>query len=268
MDNLDTTIKALEALILRAQAVSGKHDGTPFVVLDHNQRADSLEGLQTNPSRKRGTPVFTRADSFVEYVKEQALECSRLYVTSPTCFVCVIDHHESGNLAGWGQHRATLNLKASAEWTLWTQSNGKRMGQREFAQFIEDNSTEVESPTGAQLLELVRTIKATTNAEFSGQVEEKDGNFSVGFSMTTRTAAGQKGELELPTDFVLMLSHYEGGPAHSLPVRLRFSIEGGRLALWYEMVKVAKFQEQMLASIVSAIEEETEMTAWYGTPTP
>lgn len=268
MDNLENTIKALEALVLRAQTVSGKHEGLPFVVIQRDQCVESLEGLQTNPSRKKGSPSFTRTDSFVEYVNEQALECSRLYVTSPTCFVCVIDHHESGSLAGWGQHRATLNLKASPEWTLWTGSNGRHMNQREFAQFIEDNSDEIEHPTGAQLLELVRTIKATTNAEFNGQVEEKDGNFSVGFSMTTRTAAGQKGELELPTDFVLAISPYEGGSIHTLPVRLRFSVESGRLALWYEMVKVAKFQELALKLIVSAIEGGTEMTAWYGTPTP
>ena len=108
-------------------------------------------------------------------------------------------------------------------------------------------------------------IGAST-AEFNGNISEKDGNYSVGFAMATRTAAGQKGELELPHSFDLSLSRYEGSARHAIQARLRFSTDNGKLLLWYDLNRVAKFEEQALQSVASDIQTGTELTAWYGTP--
>lgn len=261
-------IEALEAVLKRAQDVRTTKDGKPYLVIAHNDVIRDVEHLLPSPSRKIGNPQFIRSASFNGYVNEQKTLNSRLYVTALTTLVAVLDHHtEDPQGPQWGQHRATLTLKESPEYVLWKKSDKVGMSQRAFAQFIEDNSAEVQSPTGAELLDLVRHIKASQSYDCTGDIEEKPGNAGGTFVLSTKTKAGAKSELELPGEFGLGLSVYEGGFVAPIVARLRFEVKGeGKLTLWYELQKIQRFEQSALETIVSDIEKQTSLKAWYGTP--
>lgn len=261
-------VQEVKKLLAAAQTTRASIGGKPFVIIEDRQKIQSLEDLQRNPTRKIGHPKFTQAPSFCAYVNDHKDAATRLYIPTPIQFVAVIDHHAAtpAGSPDWAQHRATLDLKPSQEWNLWNGKQLAKMDQRAFAQFIEDNLDEITSPEGAELLDLVRSIKATQHAEFSSVVDEKPGVFQMSYAQTAKTTAGQKGELEIPTGFVLTLSPYEGGVPLNLYTRLRFEISGGKLFLWYEFVRACRFLDDALRLISGVIAKETGLTPWYGTP--
>lgn len=258
-------IDILKTLIERAGTVESL-DGRcqPFVIVPEAHKVQSLECLLTTPSRKTGCPVFTQADSFCGYVNEQKDADSRLYVTGPTAIVAVLNHH--GKTADWKDHKATLALTKTPEWITWTNFHNKFMGQREFAQFIEDNAADLASPTGADLLDLVRTIKLSQHLECTGEIDERGDVAGTSFVVATKTKTGAKQEVELPAEFFLAISPYEGGDKSNVKSRLRIELDGTRFKLRYELVKIATFEKLALESIVAGVAAKTDMDPWYGTP--
>lgn len=273
---MEYDIEALTKLIELNQAENRiGEDGKPYIILRADQKVEDAERFMRHPSRKVGKPQFVRSASFCEYVNQQKTVDSRLYIPSQTQFSCVLDHHAEDSTgaivtprADWGQHRAQLDLKLTPEWQVWSARDKGSFGQREFAQFIEDNSDDVATPAGAELLDLVRTLKATCNAQYNVTVEDKPGTFSASYVQATRAQAGVKGDLDLPTEFTLSIAPYEGGNKILIVARLRFEINNEKLRLHYELVKIQKFLDRALADISAGIEKATGLTAWYGTPTP
>ncbi len=261
----DITLTELESLTERAASPKTVDNGKPFVVIPEKCKLEDLERLLPGPTRKTGAPVFTRAASFCEYVNEQKEPETRLYITGPTVLVAVINHHGPDD-AGWGDHRATFHLTRTREWTVWTNLNGKAMDQRSFAQFIDDNSEDVSSPTGTNLLELIRTIKTSQRLELSGEVNEENQQTGSVFKVFGQTKAGAKEEVELPSEFTIDLCPYEGSDSLIVRARLRLEINNGRMTLRYELVKIDKIEREALESIVKGVEAETELTGWYGQP--
>lgn len=261
-------IDVLRLLIEKSQqpiipGISGK----PFTLVPEGCRIEGIESYLRYPTRKTGTPIFTRADSFVAYVNDQKTPASRLYVVSPTSVRAILDHHVAGgDQAGWGQHVAVFSLTQTPEWTTWKGSNQKQMDQRTFAQFIDDNSEDISGMTGASLLELIRTLKASQKLEITGEVDEKNDVTGTSFTLAAVTKAGVKDGVELPGEFALAISPYEGGEKIGVRVRLRIEIKAPRFTLSYDLVKIQKVEREALEAIVAGVSKAVEMEAWFGTP--
>ena len=269
MNEPEDTIRELRNLIEHLQTPQTIGNGSPFLIVANDHSIKSVEDTLLHPTRKKGHPVFTRSLSFCEYVLEQKGGAARLYVPNQTSLIVVLDHHESAqetSYPGWGQHRATLNLTKSPEWLTWSGANGQKRSQRDFSQFIEDNADEIETPGGAELLDLVRSIRASQNLECTGAITDRGEQSVSGFVLETKTKAGAKGELELPGEIGILVSVYEGGTANTIQARLRFEIVNAKLMLWFELVRVQRFEQKALEAVVKSVEEATDLTAWFGTP--
>lgn len=263
----ENQLQTLQKLMERTELPSTPGpNGRPFIILPDKYQVACVEHLLANPARKTGLPQFQRQQSFCQYVNDQKTEASRLYVPTATSILVVFNHHGTNSQAGWGDHKATLTLTHTQEWKTWAQFNNSKRVQRDFAQFIEDNSEDVATPTGAELLELIRTIKTSTNLECTGEIDDKGDTASGGFIIQTKTKAGAKQELELPGEFLLMIAPYEGSAKLPVLARLRIEACPPKLSLWYELLKVQKIEKKALEDIVAAIEVAVDMTAWFGQP--
>lgn len=269
----ENDIPALQALIERSQEpITWADGGDPFVVVRSDSKIEVLSKLLGRPSRKIGAPQFTNAASFIDYVNEQKIPETRLYVTCPTNIVAIINHHEpspnqeSVGRAGWGDNRASLTLTQTPEWALWKSKDRSSMSQRDFAQFIEDNADDIAAPTGASLLELIRTIKTSQQLELTGEMDEKNDARATSFVLAAKTKAGAKQEVDLPGEFVLSLSPYEGGRLIGVRARLRVQISAPRFTLNYEILNMARIERAALKDIAEAVAAGVELSAWFGTP--
>ena len=261
------TIEEIKNLLTKAQAPN-KDFAVPFVVVDNDQRVQTLDLFLDKPIRKMASVSFYRPPSFIDYVNEQKQEkTTQLYVVSDTVLRAVIDDHGADvSAANWRAHVATLTLKNSIEYTTWKGKHGIQMVQKDFAQFLEDNSQDIQSPDGITLLNLVRDLKASQNIECTGAINENSDDRSGSYEVVTKTKAGVLGDIELPQQITLQLSVYEGGIALPLVARLKLSVSPPKLWLSYELVRVQQFEKQALQVVTTHIEDKTNIVAFYGDP--
>lgn len=261
----DHDIKSMADLIENQQLPREPDGGgMPFVLLREDQRVEDVEKLSLFPSRKKGTASFTRSESFNRFVNAYKDEDSRIYASGRS--VVAILNHFSAKSPDWGDFRAAYNFPESAQWALWSGSNGKKFNQKQFGQLIEDNLADIVSPTSADLLDMVRQFEATSSVEYKSFDRGDNGNFSVSFVQTTQSKAGQKGQVELPRSFTLHIPAFDGGEAHPLVAKLRFDISGGQLCLWYELQQVQAAIDRHIESVLADIESSTGIKPFYGTP--
>lgn len=265
MEAEKTELQELKELFSRAQDVNYLKGGKPVSIVQNDQKLVDLEGYMNTPTAIRGKYSFSRQTSFIDYVKEHKVPATRIYVTSATVIIAVINHAAKGD-PQWNDHQAELTLKQTPQWNVWKGQSGKSMNQRDFAQFIEDNASDIIEPKGAELLDLIRTIKASQTLELGGEVNEKGDLTSQIFELRANTKTGARLDIELPGSFKIALSPYEDGSIAAIECRLRFKIEAPKMSLSYEIRHIDRIEREAVDKIAWNVRTMTEVPVWYGTP--
>lgn len=156
------------------------------------------------------------------------------------------------NTPAWGDHVVALQLKLTNAWTHWGSRDNKLVLQEEFAEHIEDGLSEIVSPAGADLLEIVQTIKGATNATWSSGKRLANGQVQFGYVEETTAKAAASGQFEIPETFVLGIAPFDGEDPQGLRARLRYRApRDGKLQIGYKLDR----PEELLARSMTAITE-------------
>ncbi len=147
----------------------------------------------------------------------------------------IADYAAAAGEPGWGQHCATLQLKASPEWQAWTAANKKSMSQEEFAVHLQDNAPDVIEPTGAALFEMVRTLEATSAGTCTTAINLGNGERQFVWTEEVREKVGGTTDMRLPREIALKLRPWLGFDPWRVEAFLRYRLSAGRLTLSYEL---------------------------------
>ncbi|MCL5742987.1 MAG: YfdQ family protein, partial [Acidobacteria bacterium] len=148
--------------------------------------------------------------------------------------------------------------RTTPEWDTWFAKNQKAFGQVEFAEFLEDNLIDVAEPTGADLLEITRTLEAKKDVAYSSAIKLNNGSVRINYDEVIKgTANTQAGVIEIPEQFTLQIQVIRGGSQFRFPARFKYRLKDRALLLWYEIVRPHKILEQALDETVAAIREGT-----------
>lgn len=210
-----------------------------------------------HPRRAKAKRTVTSAASFVAYVDRHATAATEVYADTPnSTVIAVLDSHEGADLpAGWEGHKLTLSLEKTDAWTAWAAADGKWLQQLEFAEFIEDRASDVKEPTAADLLELAQSFQAHRNVEFESSERMKDGQTNLAFKETVTAKAGQKGNIVIPDELLLVLKPYVGGPAYHVYARFRYRLNGAQLSLGIVLQRPQEILDAAFADVVTAIRD-------------
>lgn len=234
------------------------------------------------PRRKAGTVTVRNVASFVQYYGKHADEDSEVFADLDKGTVtAVLDaHHGSGDdfpdaEARWQQHRLILQLQPTLPWRRWTGKNEQMMPQQQFAEFVEDNARDVD-PEGrvkaADLLEIAQKFQAHTTVAFTSGKRLSSGQAQFEYTEETTAKAGQKGTIEIPTEFDLAIWPYEDCKPETaadlkiLAARFRYRIENGNLKLGYFLNDPARFAQEAVEQIVVKLAEALDVTVMHGQP--
>ena len=231
------------------------HD-SPFVVLPESTRVEELEHMLPEPTRKRGMFVLHELESFVALIDEEKTAETRIYFDSSVNTFCAV-FNDHGELPGWRDYRALYACPTSAEWKAWTGKDGRQMGQVDFAQFIESNLPDLANPPAADMLEISRSLEAKKKVNFASGIRLSNGQNELTYEEEISGTAA-KGKLQVPEIFTVGIPVLEGGERYAVEARLRYRIaEGGRLTIWYELVRPHKVLEDAMLGVRTAIGEKT-----------
>lgn len=221
-----------------------------------------LDPYQPVPRRARGTVNVATVDSLVAYVKKHDnADTSTLWVHPDNGKIVAVlnDHGPDGgatNGAGWGDHRALLTLQPTPEWEAWQQLDGRQLPQERFAEHIEDRLVDIVQPSGADLLDIVQTLTGATAVEWKSGTRLQDGTVQLRYEETMTAKAGQKGDLEIPSVFVLAIAPFLGEPRTDITARLRYRMPSESLTIGFKLDRPEDVVRQVITSLTGRLGDE------------
>jgi uncharacterized protein YfdQ (DUF2303 family) len=262
MEGLDAVLNAGSAL---GDAKAVPHGVIPYAVIPEGATVEELERLMPSPARARATVTAKSAETFSAYVNRFKEPATAVFADQEKfTLVGIIDYHALGE-PGWREHRVSYGAPRSLEWQTWRTNSGKRMGQADFAQFIEDNVVDIRDPDGAAVLEVSRNLQAKKAVDFSSSLRLSDGAQQFSYSETV-DGSTVKGTIKVPEEFTLGIPVFFGGIMYEVRARLRYRIESGKLQLWYDLYRPEHIEKDAFAEVCSAIGTATAIEIWEGVP--
>lgn len=260
-------------------AIKREDDGLPFRILESGN-IQIVERLCGQPTFRRGEVTFYEALSFSRFVKRfrnstSVIFADAYFAGTPTGprFTAVLDYHPDGpeqNTAQWDLFRAYLPLRHTPAWTTWAGVNGKAMEQAVFAQHLEDNLPNIAEPSGALLVEIARTLEATTDVSWQSHIRADNGAHRFAFLETINGSAATKdGKIEIPAEFTLVLQPFEGSKEYAVKARLRYRLAQGSVKLWFDIVRLQDVLKEAFNDELLKIQTEVgDETPIYNGPAP
>jgi len=239
-----TEADAVAAIAERAADVRGYalQDDTSIVLArtarDELISVTDLEGHLAAPRRPRGRAVLHQPADFAAYVNRLSdPESTTVWAdVDGSAVVAILNDHANDSDAGWRDHTVTLSLHTDNDWAMWTNNDDYPVSQADFAEHIEKCRHTIVEPDGATLLEIVSNFTAKKNVVFRSGVKLTSGDVSLTYDEQTTAHAGT-GNIEVPSEFNLMLSPYVGTAPQPITARLRYRIEGGGLRIGYSLLR-------------------------------
>lgn len=219
--------------------------------------------LAVNPPKliEQGV-TLQNADAMSEYLNRFKVDTSLLFAdVSTSRIVAAIDYHGASK-PSLVKHRATLDLPYSEEWKTWSGISGALKPQLEFARFIEENAPDIKAPDAGSLLEAVRDLQARRTVNFVKAVRTASDNES--FEFNDNTEARSKGDLELPTKFLLNIPVYFGDPPGEVYAFLRWKLDDGQLHLGIKLHRAEHIRQAAFKLIVTSLMDRTGVLAVNG----
>lgn len=237
------------------QQVAVVHDGYSL---------HDLEQFLDRPRRLKAAERLHTVESFCRYLTRFKTEATVVIAdVADTVFRATIDYHEPGNKASHCDHMARYTCPLSDEWTLWTENDGKKFTQADFARFLEENLIDIVTPDGASMYEVTRTLEAKTKVEFKSGVRLENGSVQLQFN--EETEAKGKGNLEIPATFKLGIPVFLDGDGYELDAFLRYRISGeGGLTFHYDLHRPHRVLADAFGRVAETIKIETEIEPLFG----
>ena len=240
--------------------------------------SEAIEKQNPAPARKKGTAVLQSLDSLIAYCNDQGQDAaadktaasahatSYIYADSNNHIFTAVFNDQRGEHTGWRDHRATYQAKQTPECIRWLTHSGKKFTQTEFAEFIEDNITDVVN--GEILLAVATTIAATTGINFISSRRLQDGQTQITYNEVIDAKAGQDGALTIPKTFALGLRVFANDTqGYALEARLKYRLTGsGGITLHYELVRMERVIEDAIKGYIERLEQETGYIVLLGQP--
>lgn len=264
---IDKICEANRAQFIKAKApFTFELEGVPFIAKPSADGAWSVQGyseLMERPKRNDFTILFKDLDSFCNYVRDHATEDSSLYLRPDIkklefSAIAYIDDCKR-NSPNWRQEKVTYVPETSVEWEEWTKNNKQKMRQEDFALFLEEHLCDIVDDvngktTALTLLQAVTNLYEVRNVTYGRTVSLSNGMASFEF----REEDGQKGQIQVPTEFVVGIPVFEDGPAYTIRAKLRYRIDrnSGALCLWYELQLINRNFKNAIERQSNAISEK------------
>lgn len=239
--------------LVRSEQASHLASEVPFAIIPKDYKLEDLEKLQAAPRRIRENVRLRTVDSFIDYMQRW----KKANVTTIFCdenarsLNAVIDSHVTDEQPTWGDHKVNYTAQLSRELQFWQKRNDSDLSQEDFAMLLEERLLDVQTPPGAQLLELALNLSTTTDVSFRSAIRLASGKVSLQYSEESR-----QGSVEMPEKITLGIPLFHNGDSYKVEARLRFKVREARAIFRYKLVDIDDKLEHAFGEIVQRVTRE------------
>lgn len=251
-----------EALKQMQSAVYLPGSNKPYLVLADGPQSARLVDLDKFQGPQRNPKIDCQdIASFCQYVNDFKEDYTRIFCDfSRRCFGAVIDFHEpKTGTAGACQHRVNLGLKLSQEAEAWTNKSDRMLTQVDFADFLEDHYVDVVDPTGADMLEIAKTLEMKLDVNFKSAQRQHDAGYNLIYQENAQTSAGAHGQLTVPEKIKLRIPIFEGSDCVEIEARLLYRMRDGVLTFGIRFIRLEDMIREAVKAAYNQISQETEL---------
>lgn len=233
------------------------------VTEDHGLQAQRLEENEDSypqPWRPKGTRTVTEMASFLAELHRRPLPdvTGTLWGNADRGTIKAIYNDHAGGrdtAAGWRDDALELKLKSDPDWVSWHQLSDKYMGQHQFGDIIEELRHTISSPDQADLLEIIDSIRTSTNGEFESNLDRANGSQKLAYKKEVNARAGAVGrELEVPQTITLSLRPWEGHPTlYPVHAYFRLNVTEGQLKLAVKLFPTREIVRQAWEEVTATV---------------
>ncbi len=173
------------------------------------------------------------------------------------------NQHEDAGTSGPQKHRVTLKLRESEEFARWNNFANKLHPQEDFARFLEENASDIQTPDPATMIEISRDFEATVGQTYKASTRLDNGDRRMIFESDTRA----KNEIVVPQKFTLLIPIYNGEEPDTLTALFRWRAQGGGVAFAFEWHRVEYQRRAHFQQIAMAAAEATGLPYFMGRKT-
>lgn len=261
------TLTALASAAGQSEKIEGSHHLVIAPGYTHKDITDLVERAQPAPNRKRGTHVLKSLDSLLAYLADQQGKGSAyIYADPDSCTITAVFDDHRGTTPGWREHRAVFKAEQTSEFRTWITNNKQAKDQTAFAEFIEDNLSDITAPGAQTLLDVATTIQATTGINFSSAKRLQSGQTQLTYTENIDARAGANGALEIPKEFQLGVRLFKNGEGYKLRARLKYRLSQGSVKFWYELDRPEIAVEDAFGGYVSRLRDISGYQVLIGCP--
>lgn len=214
----------------------------------------NVETGHDQPFRKRGTVQVFDASSFNAILDANHSEGIAIYVNrdaNKPAVVAILNGN--GPIGpGWGDYRAEIVFRFTPQWLKWQAIDGRMLPQAEFAEFIEDNLSDIVSPAGAEMLEIAQYLSATRSVDFKSALRLSSGQIQFQNLENLEAKVGAS-ETKVPEMMALGIAPVFGLPPFRVEARFRYRINSGKLTLGIKLQRVEATMEAVVNDMVNGV---------------
>lgn len=251
-----------------------------------------IDEYRQTPERRKGTSHHVTLASFVKISNRFKAPNSAAFASAgdaPT-ITTIFDYHPEGaegagddDLARFCGHRAVYSCPLSDEWKAWTSKAGKNLNQSEFAEFVEARILDVGAADDVGTLAAEMIAKIGVKLAGASQLMELSRGLSLAVGHTVKNAKNlSNGEtqvifeevhtdktgapLQIPGAFVLAIPVFQLGEIWQVPVRLRYRVTNGQITWSFDLYRADRILSVAFDGACEAVENETGLPVFRGTP--
>lgn len=172
---------------------------------------------------------------------------------SSPAIVGIVDYGTQDN-AMWRKDRVMIEFRHTPEWVRFVQRSGHMTDAVDFANFIEDNLSSFETPSAAQLMEVVQNFEVRSDVICKQAVRIDNGGVELSFS-DSPSASVKGNKVTVPSEFSLTLTPFQGSATYRVKAVFRWEHRNGTLKFGYKILDLEKYVRDAVADFKAAILE-------------
>jgi uncharacterized protein YfdQ (DUF2303 family) len=244
-------------------------NGMKSFIIPEGFRVELIKPIELKLSRITQSVILHDGASLIDYVNTFKGAGSRVFAepsflaASRTAHISALVDYHVVDQPSHVTHTAVYHPRFSDQWMLWHKACAEPMDQAAFAEFIEENRADIREPLAAQLLDIVRTFKASRKVAFDSVVYQPNGDVSLGYEDKT-VQTGTSGTL--PEKLKLGIPVYFRGDLYEVPVWVRYRVGDGKVKFQLKMDRSDLIEAQAFDAVVASVATGTALPIHLGRP--